>query len=298
MTSQTTNKLMMMEPAAFHSNPQTMETNTYQADDPADIAPLEEKAVQEFRALRDRLIEEGVIVVTAYGQTASPDDIFCNNWVATLSDRRMVLYPMLAENRRIERRPDILEFLGRFYDVALDLSAEELSGRYLESTGSHWLDRVHHVAYIALSARTDKDLALQWCKRFDYEPVFFNTKNHVGKPVYHTDVMMYIGTSVAGICTECILPEDRQGIIDKLSQHHEIVEISLDQLRSFCGNSLEVRGTNNHKLLVMSEAAYHAYSAAQKEALLQHIDDIIYSDISTIEKYGGGSARCMLLELH
>ncbi|MCB9964270.1 MAG: hypothetical protein H6855_00310 [Rhodospirillales bacterium] len=296
--SQTTNKIMMMEPALFHSNPETMETNTYQAEDPENISPIHIQAVQEFRGLRDRLVEAGVIVVTAYGQAASPDDIFCNNWVATLSDRRMVLYPMLAKNRRIERRTDILEFLGRFYEVALDLSAEEQAGRYLESTGSHWLDRVNRIAYCGLSARTNKDLAERWCRTFEFEPVFFNTANHVGKPVYHTDVLMYIGSSVAGICSSCLLPEDRTRVLDKLSRHHDIVDLSLEQLRRFCGNSLEVRGTNDRKILAMSQQAYNAYTDSQKAALLKHVDEIVYSDISTIETYGGGSARCMLLELH
>lgn len=289
---------MMMEPAGFHSNPQTMETNTYQEDDPKDISSVQQKSVIEFRGLRDRLIEAGVIVVTALGQKESPDDIFCNNWVATLSGGRMVLYPMLAKNRRIERREDIMEYLGRSYDVALDLSHEELEGRFLESTGSHWLDRVNRVAYIALSPRTNKELAAQWCRHFEFEPVFFQTKNHVGKPVYHTDVLMYIGTDVAGICSSCIIEEDRGRVLEKLKKHRAIVDISMDQLKSFCGNTLEVRGRDNQKILVMSKAAYTAYTDTQKSDLLKYTDDIIYSDISTIETYGGGSARCMLLELH
>jgi hypothetical protein len=296
--SQTTNKIMMMEPVCFHSNPQTMETNTYQEKDPQDISPVHTQAVREFRGLRDVLVENGVIVVSTVGQAASPDDIFCNNWVATLSGSRMVLYPMLAENRRLERRSDVMEFLGRFYDISLDMSAEELKGRYLESTGSHWLDRVNQRAYIALSPRTNKELALKWCEHFEYEPVFFNTKNHAGKPVYHTDVLMYIGTGVAGICSSCIVPEDRTRVLDQLSKTHDIVDISMEQLRRFCGNTLEVIGTGDQKLLVMSKQAYEAYDEKQKTALLKHVDKIIYSDIATIEKYGGGSARCMLLELH
>ena len=288
----------MMEPAGFHSNPQTMETNTYQADDPDDISSIQMQAVQEFRGLRDKLIEQGIIVVTALGCKESPDDIFCNNWIATLADFQMVLYPMLAENRRIERRDDIMEYLGRHYDVALDLSDEELEGHFLESTGSHWLDRVNKVAYFAVSPRTDIALAERWCGHFEFEPVFFQTSNHVGKPVYHTDVMMYIGSAVAGICSSCIIEEDRSRVLDKLSLHRDIVDISMDQLRSFCGNSLELRGTNDKRILVMSEAAFKAYSDDQKSDLSKHIDEIVYSDITTIEKYGGGSARCMLLELH
>lgn len=298
MTRQTTNKIMMMEPVGFHSNPQTMETNTYQAENPNDLSEITSKAIKEFRGLRDRLVEAGVIVVTALGHKASPDDIFCNNWVATLSEGRMILYPMLAENRRIERRDHIMEYLGHFYDVAMDVSYEEQRGRYLESTGSHWLDRVNKVAYFALSPRTNKDLAQQWCDFFEFEPVFFHTKNHVGKPVYHTDVMMYIGTSIAGVCASCIIEEDRSYVLDRLSEHHDILDISMDQLRSFCGNSLELRGIDDKKIIAMSSAAYYAYTDDQKSLLLKHVDEIIHSDISTIETYGGGSARCMLLELH
>lgn len=289
---------MMMEPARFHSNPQTMETNSYQAPDPNNIDPVHQQAVIEYRRFRDRLVEAGVIVVSTLGQAASPDDIFCNNWVATLAGGQMVLYPMLAENRRIERRADILDYLGKSYEVALDLSAEEHKGRYLESTGAHWLDRVNKVAYIALSPRANRELAQVWCDHFGYEPVFFNTLNHAGKPVYHTDVLMYIGTTVAGICADCILESDRKRVLDKLSQTHDVVEISMDQLRSFCGNTLELIGSGGRKILVMSAQAYQAYTQAQKDKLLQHVEEIIYSDIETIEKYGGGSARCMLLELH
>ena len=288
--------LMMMEPARFHANPQTKETNTYQYDDPADISPVHQQAVAEYRALRDLLVSKGIIVVSTFGQEASPDDVFCNNWVSTLSGGRMTLYPMLADNRRIERRPDLLEFLGKMYTQVLDLSTEELNGKFLESTGSHWLDRVNKIAYIGLSSRTNQELAQRWCDHYGFEPVFFNTKNHAGKPVYHSDVMMYIGTKVVGICAECILPEDRQRVLDKLAEHRDIVEISMDQLKSFCGNSLEVKG-HDKNYLVMSEQAYNAYTQEQKNKLLQYVDSILYSDISTIEKYGGGSARCMLLEL-
>ncbi len=296
--SQTTNKIMMMEPVGFHSNPETMETNTYQAKDPSDLTSIKQQVVQEFRNLRDRLVETGVIVVTALGHQDSPDDIFCNNWVATLSGGRMILYPMLAKNRRIERRDHIMEYLGRSYDVAMDLSYEEKDERFLESTGSHWLDRENKIAYFALSPRTNRDLAEQWCEFFGFETIFFNTLNHAGKPVYHTDVMMYIGTSVAGICGDCIIEEDRKLVLDTLSEHREIVDISMEQLRNFCGNSLEVRGADDKKILAMSTTAYNAYRDDQKAILLKHVDEIIHSNITTIEMYGGGSVRCMLLELH
>ena len=131
-----------------------------------------------------------------------------------------------------------------------------------------------------------------------FEAVMFRTKNHVGKPVYHTDVMMYIGSGYAGICSACIIEEDRKRVVDSLSQHREVVDLSMEQLKAFCGNSLELIGTGGAKKLVMSSGAYAALNENQKQTLLKYVSEIVHTDISTIEKYGGGSARCMLLELH
>lgn len=295
---QSTRHIMVMEPVGFHSNPETKETNTYQQDDPNDVVSIQQRAVLEFRRFRDILIDQGVFVTTIKGQKESPDDIFCNNWVSTLGDGTLVYYPMLAHNRQIERRPEIMQMLEGRYKVALDLSAYEKEGRYLESTGSLWIDRVNKVVYSALSARTDARLAKLWCEKLGYELVTFNTRNHAGKPVYHTDVMMFIGTGYAGICLECILEEDRERVRQKLSRTHEVIELSLPQLQSFCGNALELLGEGNEKMLVMSHSAFKALQPAQVSAFLKHVSRIVYSDISTIEAYGGGSARCMLLELH
>jgi hypothetical protein len=289
---------MMMEPVDFQSNPQTMETNTYQAPNPENVNPIQQKAVIEFRGFRDALVREGVIVTTVIGQMGSPDDIFCNNWVSTHGDGTLVYYPMLAPNRQRERRPEIMKMFEGRYRVALDLSAEEKNGAFLESTGSLWMDRVHKIAYSALSPRTDERLACRWAEAMGFELVIFRTRNHVGKPVYHSDVMMFIGTGYAGVCLECIWDEDRAKVVESLSKTHEIIPITLDQLRSFCGNSLELRGLQDKKILVMSAQAENALNHDQKSAFLKYVDRIVSSDISTIETYGGGSARCMLLELH
>jgi hypothetical protein len=283
MPLQSARHIMMMEPVAFHSNPETRETNTYQADDPADPASINAVAVAEFRGLRDRLVEAGLIVTTVQGHPGSPDDIFCNNWVSTHTDDAgrgsMVLYPMLAENRRIERRPELLKMLGGRYQTALDLSAEERAGKYLESTGSLALDRVNKRAYVALSPRTSRALADRWGQAMGFEMNYFDTRNHVGKPVYHSDVLMFVGTTMMGVCVECILPNDRDRILSQIKRTHAVMEISMDQLRSFCGNALEVRGTG--------------------DMIGKHFDGgIISAPIPTIEKYGGGSCRCMLLEMH
>lgn len=298
MSEQSTRHIMMMEPVNFHSNPQTIETNQYQADNPADIKAIHNAAVHEFRAYRDALVEAGVIVTTAIGQDGHPDDIFCNNWVSSHAGNQMVFYPMLAENRRLERRPELIKILLRYYDVALDLSDFENQGRFLESTGALCMDRVNKIAYCALSARADEGLAQKFADHMGYKLHVFNTRNHAGKPVYHTDVLMYIGSGYAGICSESIVPEDRPRILAELSKTHEIIDLTMDQLRSFCGNALEVRGRKDAKILAMSSAAHNALRDDQKKVLLKYVSQIVHSDLSTIEKYGGGSARCMLLELH
>lgn len=299
MISQSARHIMMMEPVGFHSNPETKETNTYQADDDSDTLNINTRAVAEFRTLRDRLVEAGIIVTTVIGQRASPDDIFCNNWVSTHGDGSMVLYPMLAPNRRIERRPELLDMLSGRYRTALDLSAEEKVGRFLESTGSLGLDRVNKIVYVAVSPRTDKELVNQWAHVMGFEVVFFNTRNHAGKPVYHTDVCMFIGTSLIGICADCIVPEDRERVLSKIRETHAVLLLTMDQLRSFCGNALELRGTHDHRYLAMSARAHDALDNDQRALIAKHFEGgIISSAIPTIETYGGGSVRCMLLELH
>lgn len=300
--TQSTGHIMMMEPTGFHSNPETMETNTYQAEDPPETGVIQNQARAEFRALRDRIIEAGIAVTTVLGHPSSPDDIFCNNWVSTqvLRDHHavMVYYPMLAPNRRIERRPEVMGVLEKQYPLALDLSAEEQNERYLESTGALWMDRLNFVVYSALSARSDEILGRRWAETLGFEYVPFRTRNHAGKPVYHSDVMMFIGTGYVGICLECIIPEDREMVRQRLeSTGREIVDISMDQLRSMCGNSLELIGSGGQRKLVMSSGAYSAYTDAQKAVFLKYVSEIVHAPIPTIEKYGGGSARCMLLEL-
>lgn len=299
MISQSTRHIMMMEPLAFLSNPETMETNTYQAENPTDTGSVNARAVGEFRTLRDRLVTAGVIVTTVQGSARSPDDIFCNNWVSTHGDGSMVLYPMLAPNRRLERRPELLKMLSGRYRTALDLSPEEINGKFLESTGSLALDRVNKRAYVALSARTDQDLAEAWADVMGYELVFFKTRNHVGKPVYHTDVVMFIGTSMIGICADCIVPEDIDRVLSKIRETHRVMLLNMDQLRNFCGNALELRGHGDRRLLALSSRAYDALTPEQKDTVMMYFDGgIVASPIPAIETYGGGSVRCMLLEMH
>ena len=286
---------MMMEPVEFHENPETRDTNSYQKHDDVSDEVILARAIKEFRAFRDLLVAHGVTVTTVLGQKGCPDDIFCNNWVSTLSDRRMIFYPMLAPNRQKERnRTDVIAILNTMYDDVFDLSAHEKDGKFLESTGAMWLDKVHKIAYQGRSKRSYEDLAAKWCAHFGFEHVPFDTDYH-GKPVYHTDVMMWIGTNLAGVCSESL--KDRS-LVDHLKKKREVVEFTNSQMEAFCGNSLEVIGTGGEKMLVISKAGYSTLTNAQESLIGKHYKTVITPEIPTIEYYGGGSARCMLLELY
>ncbi|HAJ90277.1 MAG TPA: hypothetical protein DCM27_04590 [Rhodospirillaceae bacterium] len=301
LISQSADHIWMTEPVNFHCNVQTMATNTYQSPDPVDVGAVQRAAHAEFLAIRDKIVAAGVTVTTVLGHSDSPDDIF-PNWASThvMDDgtRGLVYYPMLNENRRIERRPQMKDILERQYKIIADFSDAEQQDIALESTSALWMDRVHRVAYSALSLRSDTTLAQKWCAKMGYEYVPFNTRNHVGKPVYHTDVMMFIGTDYVGVCLECILPEDRERVRAKIAESgREIVEISMAQLREFCGNSLELTARDGSKKLLMSGSAYRAYTDEQKATFLKYVSEIIHADLPTIQTYGGGAARCMILEL-
>ena len=290
---QSTNHIMMMEPIDFYANPQTMATNSYQHENDIKPQEIQEKAKQEFRNFRDLLVEHGIILTITLGQKGCPDDIFCNNWVSTHYGGRMVLYPMLAPNRQIERRPELIDFLkGRYSDV-IDLVSHENDGKALESTGALCLDRVNKIAYQNISKRSVRDLGEIWCEKNEFTYYPFETL-YKGKPVYHADVVMWIGSEVAGICSDNLVSRD---IIKHLKNKRDVIEFTTDQMENFCGNSLEVIGTNNEKMLVMSAAGYDSLQEDQKEKLDKYYKTIIKPDIKTIEYYGGGSARCMLLEM-
>lgn len=294
---QSTGALLLVEPGMFYANPETMETNVYQVEeDMADSADIHRQALAEFRRFRDMLVEHGVSVMTVQGSKDCPDHLF-PNWISTHEGRRMIVYPMLNESRRRERSPEMLAFFSRFYDVAFDFTGLEKQGQYLESTGSLCIDRVNGVAYSGLSGRTSADAVAAWSEKTGYETVVFETQSHTGKPVYHTDLVMWIGTEVAAICTPCIKEEYRAEVLARLKRTHEVMELSLGQLQAFCGNSLEVLSMDGERMLVMSEAAYGALTEANKKFLKPFFSRFLHAPIPTIEKYGGGSARCLIMEL-
>ena len=204
---------------------------------------------------------------------------------------------MKAENRRLEKTPEMINFLKESYELDGDLSPSEKNGHFLEATSSMVFDRVNRVVYAGISPRTNKILVEQWCKDNNYELVVFETNSHTGSPIYHTDVFMYAGQRVIGICFDVILPEYRELVKSKVSRFHDVFEISENQIQDFCGNALEAKNDDNEYFLIMSSRAFAAYSKEQKSILSRYYKEIIHADLPTIEKYGGGSARCMLNEL-
>jgi hypothetical protein len=304
--SQLTSAVMMIRPVRFESNPLTAASNRFQGKaDSNSAAAQQAAAVSEFdtlvSALRDAGIE--VIVIDDTREPHTPDAIFPNNWISMHADGRVVLYPMEAENRRTERRMDIVDYLGneggRQIAELVDLSSHENSGHYLEGTGSMVLDRVNRVAYACASTRTHLDPLGDFAQRMGYDVVTFDAVDGGGVPIYHTNVLMSIGEQVAVICGEAIPREDqRQAVLARLRETgHEVVLLSYAQLDAFAGNMLELRNNDGERVLAMSQQAYDSLDKEQR-AVLAGYSRIVSVAINNIESSAGGSVRCMLAEVH
>lgn len=298
----------MIRPVNFRFNDQTAVNNYYQKI-LEDLSPdqANEKAIAEFDAFVEKLRAAGVQVYVfqddKYPDT--PDSIFPNNWVSFHSDGRVAMYPMYAENRRLERREEILEILADDFGFEVneieDFTEFENQGIFLEGTGSMILDRVNRLAYAALSERTDADVLESFCQRFNYDAVAFHAFQTIeGKrlPIYHTNVMMCLGTSFSVICLNSIDNEaERIEVRDHLKKDgKKIIEISQDQKGHFAGNMLNVANLAGEEFCVMSSAAFHSLRKDQIE-LIEKYAKIIHSSLDTIEALGGGSARCMMAEI-
>ena len=298
----------MIRPVAFRMNEQTAINNYYQKVlDGLSPETVNAKAQQEFDSFVEKLRKVGidVTVVDDTIEPSTPDSIFPNNWISFHADGDVVLYPMFAENRRLERRDDILDILEAkgFYinDEIMDYTAAEDDGFYLEGTGSIVLDRQNSKAYCALSPRADEELFIEFCEDFDMNPVIFEAFQNVGgdrKLIYHTNVMMSVGITFAVICADCIDDKkERKMVLDSLkADEKEIILISEDQMNNFAGNMLEVVGADERRYLVMSAAANKALTKKQITQLEEHVT-ILSSSLDTIEACGGGSARCMMAEV-
>ena len=297
--------VLMIRPAGFGRNEVTRPTNPYQdgtsAIDPEQVA---EQARQEFDVYVSILKRTGVEVHVFEGRTttALPDEVFPNNWISTHPDGTAILYPMMAWNRRQERRRDILETLqqqsfGFKIDRLIDLSHLEEDNQFLEGTGSLVFDHESRLAYACISPRTHLDALREFGRATDFGIITFNAHDSYGRAIYHTNVMMSIGEKFAFVCLDAIQAADeRLRLITRLERAgREVIELRLPQLKSFCGNIMQLR-CGDKRLIVMSRRARAALDDLQVESLQRH-GDLVMFDLTTIEKIGGGSARCMLAEL-
>ncbi|WP_300393318.1 citrulline utilization hydrolase CtlX [Fusobacterium sp.] len=302
MSNQVTNNIVMIRPARFYFNCETAVNNHYQNSDDENIETINERAVKEFDLLAKKISEKGVkvnIIQDTY-EPSTPDSVFPNNWFSSHDEGILFFYPMFANNRREELK----KFREKLYDIIkreslkiVDYSLKVNDNIFLEGTGSIVLDRKNKKAYCSLSQRSDEKLFKIFCKEIGYKPVIFSSFQD-GEQIYHTNVMMSIGENRAIVCFECI-PEkiERENLRNELEESgKEIIEISLEQVKKFLGNTLELMGENKKRFIVMSKTAYDSLNEEQKEKILKDTE-IVYSDVKTIEFYGGGSARCMIGEI-
>ncbi|TAF73331.1 MAG: amidinotransferase [Flavobacterium sp.] len=304
---QTTNSILMIRPVAFRMNEQTAVNNYYQKIlDGLLPATVNAKAQEEFDAFVKKLRSVGVnvIVVDDTLSPDTPDSIFPNNWISFHENGDVVLYPMFAENRRLERREEILDILedeGFVINGIMDYTEAEMDSIFLEGTGSLLLDRANGKAYCALSPRADEELFIEFCEDFDFAPVIFEafqTVNGERKLIYHTNVMMCLGETFAVLCADAIDDKkERKMVIDSLkNDDKQVILITEDQVNNFAGNMLEVKGADDRRYLVMSAAAHQSLTKKQITELEEHVT-ILSSSLDTIEACGGGSARCMMAEI-
>ncbi len=299
---QTTSQILMIKPAHFGFNIETAQSNAFQNKPTEREEMIHQKAIQEFEAFAEALIAKGieVYIFEDTSHPIKPDAIFPNNWISFHADGTLIIYPMFAPNRRLERRLDLVESLKKSFHInkVLDWSECENQAKFLEGTGSVVFDHTNQIAYACLSPRTHKELVRELCKQLNYQMISFLAVDEQGQKIYHTNVMMCIGEQFAVICLESIPDEEERKMVSNTLSNsgHQIIEITLDQMKHFAGNMLCLNNQQGDIFLVLSGTAFNCLSHSQKEELNQYAE-LLPLDISTIEKIGGGSARCMIAEL-
>jgi len=303
---QTTSSILMIEPVSFDFNEQTAVNNYFQQQDNANDSGVQSRALAEFKSMVEKLRMNGlnIIVIQDTAEPHTPDSIFPNNWISFHKDGRAVFYPMYASNRRAERRTDILQLLsdkGFRISTTVDYTDYEKQNRFLEGTGSMVFDHINRIAFAALSERTDKALFIQFCHDFNFEPIYFKafqTVNNKRLPIYHTNVMMCVGDKYSVVCLSAIDNiDERNTVLNSLIKGgKEIIEISEKQMQRFSGNMLQVENKAGRSILIMSESAFVSLTDLQVNRLNSYNEMLVF-DIPTIEKYGGGSVRCMMAEI-
>jgi hypothetical protein len=309
--SQCAGAILMVRPKHFGFNAQTAVTNHFQqpaADTWTGSSDIAHRALREFDAFAAALAAEGVsvCVVPDSDSPPKPDAVFPNNWVSFHADGTVVLYPMHAENRRAERRQEAIDAVVRETGFKvrrlLDLTAHEKAGRYLEGTGSLVLDHVSRVAYACRSPRTNEDVAREWAHEMGYELEIFTALDESGTPIYHTNVLMHVGTRIAVTALDAIAVSDRGRIEQRLRDSgRDLMAIDYAEMRAFAGNMLEVGSWDEYlgdfTILVMSETARQALPTEKYVRLYKSVDAVLAVPVECIEHHGGGSVRCMLAEV-
>ena len=303
--SQATNSILMIRPVNFGYNEETAKDNHYQNKDSI-FKDANERAQREFDDMVLNLRQNGVSVHVFQDDENeyTPDSIFPNNWISFHKNGDVGLYPMYAENRRLERRPEILEFLenkGFTISNIIDYSGAEAENKFLEGTGSMILDRENRLAYCSISNRSNEDLFIEFCEDFEFTPVIFNSFQTVGKkrlPIYHTNVMMCVATDYVIVCLDSIDDKKQRKNVSNFinDSGKKLIEISENQVESFAGNMLELINENGESVLVMSKSAEDSLNENQKNIITKY-SRIASCDLNTIEVCGGGSARCMMAEI-
>lgn len=296
---QFSNKVLLIRPANFGFNEQTAFSNAFQ--NKVDVSEIRENVLNEFDEMHRQLMNAGidVLIIEDTADPVKPDAIFPNNWISMHKRGKIVLYPMEAENRRLERRSDIVKQLSEQYDVKewLDFSINEDFNQFLEGTGSVVFDHKDKTAYAAISSRTDPKLFDELCFALRYKPVAFHAFDDNNKLIYHTNVMMCIGYRFAVVCMDSISDTSEQALVRRslIAAKREIIEISIDQMKCFAGNMLQLQNHERKKILALSQTAFDALSTQQKNKI-KKFTEMLPLSIPTIEKTGGGSVRCMIAE--
>ncbi|MCR9289238.1 MAG: arginine deiminase-related protein [Bacteroidetes bacterium] len=300
---QTTSNLFMVRPANFGYNLETAENNSFQVNDQSlSVNKIKDLAKIEFDNFVKKLTSNGINVIIGHepDEPIKTDSVFPNNWVSFHENGTIITYPMFAPTRRIERSEGFLTQIAEQFEVQKRIRFEqyEAENLFLEGTGSMIFDRENRIVYACLSPRTNKQLLDEFCEWADYESAVFHAVDSNDEDIYHTNVMMAVGETFVVICLESI--KDKQDLINLKAlfakTKKEIIDISMSQVEAFAGNMLQVRNKDNKTFLVMSEQAFDSLTQSQIGQIENHTT-ILYSAIPTIEKYGGGSARCMMAEV-
>jgi hypothetical protein len=307
----TAKEVIMVKPLHFVFNIQAAEDNVFMKNNYREsVESLQHKAISEFNELVEKLRRAGVTVHQFEHSKETPDSVFPNNWFSThrveCDSPSYLLYPMKSPNRRLEKEnAAIRAFLDERYKL-IDFAGKSSSSfeeehKFLEGTGSLVLDRMNRIVYCCISQRSDPQIAKQWSDILNYRLITYSA-SYRNQPIYHTNVVMCVGTHFAIVCGEVIANvEERKNVFQALENNGKVVvDITADQMNNFCGNALELRTENGDLIVAMSSCAYNHLTEEQRNTILTegHIKEIVHSDIEVIEKIGGGSVRCMIAELY